>query len=50
MKNALYLSALICCAALAAPLSAFASPYRTDCHVEHHHHRPVRVCHRVRHR
>jgi len=41
-------SALICCAALIAPLSAVAAPYHTVCHVEKHNHHPVRVCHRVR--
>jgi len=49
MKAMFKLSALVCCAALFAPLSAIAAPhFHTVCHVEKHNHHPVRVCHRVR--
>jgi len=42
------LSALMLCAALAAPLVAVAAPYHHEvCHTETHHHHPVRVCHQV---
>lgn len=43
------LSALMLCAALAAPLVAVAAPNHHEvCHVEHHNHHAVRVCHHVR--
>ncbi|PXW22969.1 hypothetical protein [Paraburkholderia caballeronis] len=47
-KSIATLSALVCCAALAAPLSAFAAPRHKVCHIDHQHHHPVRVCHWVR--
>ena len=46
LKSVTTLSVLVC-AVLAAPLSAFAAPHKV-CHVDHHHHHPVRVCHWVR--
>lgn len=42
------LSALMLCAAMAAPLAAVAAPHHhTVCHTEVQHHHPVRVCHNV---